>query len=170
MTDIAESVAQATLPSSTADASEEVTAPSAPKKVILLLEYLMDDVPVKLRLAAYTAIVQAVKGAELPGLIHPVDKGELVVVNTKGQEVTRQYAHVLLANSPELSTQLDDLLIVAVNSELVRSRGRAMSVTEMLAMGDALDFDALTTKAKSSAGQKQQPKPKAKQTRPANRK
>jgi hypothetical protein len=162
MTDIAEPVVQLQTAETTTEAPNARTPhpPTTQSKVVLLIEYLT-PLPAKLRLATYNTVVAAVKRRELPGIVHLLDKGEMVVVNGDGKEVTRQYAHVMLKNTTELGAQLDQLGIVAINSELVRSHGRSMSVAEMLDMGDELDFDAIIAavhegdgRAKAQAGQR----------------
>lgn len=142
-------------------------APGTQRKVVLLTEYLTSDHLPKMRLAMYNTVVAVVKRGELPGLIHRSDKGDLEVVSSDGKLVVRQYAHVLLKNTPELPAQLDQLGIAAMNSELVRSHGRSLSVSEMLDMGDALDFDAILGGLPKEAGKVRRPAGQSR--RPAGR-
>lgn len=172
MTDVTEPIAQADSAETTPKApTPEAATPKAavpPKKLILLSDYLA-EIPAKLRLATYNTIVTAVKRREVPGIVHPSDKGEMEVVDGNNKTVTRPYPHVVLKNTAELLAQLDALCIAAVNSELIRSHGRSMNVVEMLEMEDELDFDTIAAavnqeinRPKTTPGQK---KPSA-QTKP----
>lgn len=119
----------------------------APKKIVLLLEFLSTQVPPKLRIATYNTIVSAVKDGVMTGLIHPSEKGRMTVVNRDNEEKERLFRHVLLKNSENLTEQLDQQCLIAMNAELVRSRGQNMTVEEMMDMEEDLDFDAIAAAA-----------------------
>ena len=114
---------------------------------IMLSDYVL-DMPAKVRLPVHNRVTSAVKNGEIFGLIHPTDHVDILILDSKNNEVARSFKQVLVSRSAAMQERLEQISTTAVVEEVIRTGGRNFSIEELAAMGEDLDFDVMAAAAR----------------------
>lgn len=136
------------------EATATVTAVQTPQrapKFQALSTYYLEHLDRELRREVYNQVLTAVNKGSLPGIVH---RGNVITLDMSSSrlvganaEKSAKLEDILLKNLPDLQARLDALSEAVVLGHVINSAGKGVTVSELIALGDDLDFDKMVATA-----------------------